>query len=144
MPIRRFTGTSAWAVLSESERAEFGALGLELIVGIKAMQATEDPERPDEPTESPSNRAAHAAVAKIVVLMDEALRGLSPALADMFDDHPPVPSLVGDVCETCGCTEEDACEGGCAWQRPGLCTTCAPGRMNYAPPEIRKVRGLQS
>lgn len=28
-------------------------------------------------------------------------------------------------CLGCGCTEERACEGGCAWHQPGICTTCA-------------------
>jgi hypothetical protein len=29
-------------------------------------------------------------------------------------------------CELCGCTEEEACEGGCGWSDPSrtLCTAC--------------------
>lgn len=29
------------------------------------------------------------------------------------------------VCRQCGCTDEAACEGGCAWVEPDLCSACA-------------------
>jgi len=29
-------------------------------------------------------------------------------------------------CRSCGCTEERACPGGCAWVEPGLCSACVP------------------
>ena len=28
-------------------------------------------------------------------------------------------------CTRCGCTEDCACEGGCWWVEPGLCSSCA-------------------
>lgn len=33
------------------------------------------------------------------------------------------------VCIGCGCTDEQACEGGCVWATPAanLCSRCAPG-----------------
>jgi len=31
----------------------------------------------------------------------------------------------GDYCRVCGCTQNNACEGGCAWAEEGLCTACA-------------------
>lgn len=30
------------------------------------------------------------------------------------------------VCRVCGCTEEQACLGGCEWVKPDLCSTCIP------------------
>lgn len=30
-----------------------------------------------------------------------------------------------DVCALCGCTDEQACPGGCSWVAPGLCSRCA-------------------
>lgn len=27
-------------------------------------------------------------------------------------------------CRVCGCTEDDACEGGCAWVEEDLCSEC--------------------
>ena len=29
------------------------------------------------------------------------------------------------ICLVCGCTESAACEGGCYWARPGVCSECA-------------------
>lgn len=31
----------------------------------------------------------------------------------------------GDYCRVCGCTQNNACGMGCAWQEEGLCTACA-------------------
>lgn len=31
----------------------------------------------------------------------------------------------GDYCRVCGCTQNNACEQGCAWSEEGLCTACA-------------------
>ena len=28
-------------------------------------------------------------------------------------------------CKICGCTEQDPCNPPCAWDTPGVCTTCA-------------------
>lgn len=32
------------------------------------------------------------------------------------------------ACRECGCTAEQACEGGCSWIAPGLCSSCRPER----------------
>lgn len=29
------------------------------------------------------------------------------------------------ICRVCGCTENNACEGGCSWVEPDLCSACA-------------------
>lgn len=29
------------------------------------------------------------------------------------------------ACKKCGCTDDAACEGGCSWVAPGLCSSCA-------------------
>ena len=31
----------------------------------------------------------------------------------------------GGQCRVCKCTEERACDNGCGWAGPGLCTNCA-------------------
>lgn len=28
-------------------------------------------------------------------------------------------------CQVCGCTDSEACLGGCSWSEPGLCSGCA-------------------
>ena len=41
-------------------------------------------------------------------------------------------------CRICGCTDDDACKGGCWWVSPGLCSRCVPkkkpGRRRRAEP----------
>lgn len=32
-----------------------------------------------------------------------------------------------NICRGCGCTDECACEGGCFWVAPDLCSTCSSG-----------------
>lgn len=39
------------------------------------------------------------------------------------------------ACEQCGCTDDNACQGGCSWVRPGLCSACA-----YAGQEVDDCR----
>lgn len=34
-------------------------------------------------------------------------------------------SFVQEECIFCGCTDDRACEGGCSWVLPGLCSKCA-------------------
>ena len=29
-----------------------------------------------------------------------------------------------ETCRVCGCTEHEACPGGCTWAEPGLCSEC--------------------
>ncbi len=31
---------------------------------------------------------------------------------------------MSDACRICGCTDEQACPGGCHWLLPGLCSQC--------------------
>lgn len=31
----------------------------------------------------------------------------------------------GGTCSGCGCTDDHACEGGCVWVTPTLCSQCA-------------------
>lgn len=45
--------------------------------------------------------------------------------ADGGDCSSGCPKLDGlPVCRVCGCSEEDACEGGCSWVEDDLCSAC--------------------
>ena len=56
-------------------------------------------------------------------LEDEVEQALPPHLRDEGGDS--VAEHVG-VCRTCGCTDDEACEGGCSWtSTPHLCSRCA-------------------
>ena len=37
----------------------------------------------------------------------------------------PLSALI-DVCELCGCTDDNACPGGCTWAEPGICSNHGP------------------
>lgn len=43
-------------------------------------------------------------------------------------------------CRVCKCTQERACDNGCGWFAPGLCTTCA--RMVDACPSPEETRAV--
>lgn len=49
-------------------------------------------------------------------------------MAEAFEDMPHERS----ACRVCGCTDEDACEGGCHWDQPDLCSACV-GREKHGP-----------
>ena len=47
---------------------------------------------------------------------------------DDDDDEPEdLTGADGPVCSLCGCSEDNACEGGCIWARskPWVCSRCA-------------------
>lgn len=48
------------------------------------------------------------------------------------------------VCERCGCTTLQACEDGCRWVAPGICSRCAkpalPGIPAAAKPRLAVAR----
>lgn len=41
--------------------------------------------------------------------------------------HRELLPLTG-ICRECGCTDMHACEGGCWWIEPDLCSACAPAK----------------
>jgi len=66
------------------------------------------------------------------------LADLVDDLVEEVEDHPElhgrllelrqdVEPHLGMACEVCGCTELDACPGGCGWAADHLCTSCATG-----------------
>lgn len=34
-------------------------------------------------------------------------------------------AVPGPACRVCGCTDDNACQGGCWWVEPDLCSACA-------------------
>ncbi len=49
-----------------------------------------------------------------------------PFLGSMPMDYVPTGSALDDVprCQACGCTDFEACPGGCIWATPDLCSRC--------------------
>lgn len=41
----------------------------------------------------------------------------------IVSDEYHCPACGAAVCVLCGCTEQNACTGGCSWVMPGICST---------------------
>jgi hypothetical protein len=52
---------------------------------------------------------------------------LASALAAGAEHLVPVCEVLETVrqCRICGCTDAEACAGGCSWSQPEICSTCA-------------------
>lgn len=58
------------------------------------------------------------------------MRSLDEALMDAFfarvdaGEEIGIPVDGAGVCRVCGCTDLNACPGGCFWVAPDLCSVC--------------------
>lgn len=43
-----------------------------------------------------------------------------------------VDVVVPAICQRCGCSDQDACLGGCSWVEPDLCSNCASATEGVA------------
>ncbi|WP_265518933.1 hypothetical protein [Nitratireductor luteus] len=110
----RFDGVEAWASLTAEQRNEIGAIALEVVVNWNGMDAYES---------AAETRPFGAADS---LLLDALHASVNEAIPDVIAAEPlPVPSILGQVCRRCGCSDEDACDDGCGWHVPDLCTACA-------------------
>ena len=48
---------------------------------------------------------------------------------DILPDGIDLGPLGIQQCRVCGCTDNHACEMGCAWVEVDLCSACVPGRV---------------
>jgi hypothetical protein len=53
---------------------------------------------------------------------------LTPVSVDIVERYWFTARGAEMVCRKCGCTQEDACPGGCSWAAENLCSSCAPGK----------------
>jgi hypothetical protein len=114
-PPRKFDARKTWARLSTSQRRAVGEAALLLHVSQQAQDGLIDgPVTPVlrrwEHAEQMANRLLDAAV---------------PCDFDLYPEGPDLAALGIRACRECGCTDEDACPGGCGWVEPDLCSQCA-------------------
>lgn len=71
--------------------------------------------------------------------MNTALALLLGEVGLAFPEDLPQPigkrhaGVIGEYrCLSCGCTDSVACEGGCYWVTPGLCSECAAEEVRHA------------
>ncbi|MCX4194496.1 hypothetical protein OMR07_02145 [Methylobacterium organophilum] len=119
----RFDGAAAWANLRGDVRAEIGATALELAAAISLQERCSQDDLPEI-----YHRTCDASLVELA-------RGLQALVAfalpdgafEASDRRPRIPSLLGGVCRSCGCSQNDACDGGCGWAAEDLCTACVEG-----------------
>ncbi len=123
--MERFDGAAAWREISPIIQDRIGAIALELVVAHLTTDRSFDAEVGAWLDAAAGRAAEHASVdlgakldASVVAALPEKVVGPGVPLA--------VPSLIGQVCRACGCSEDDACCGGCSWVAPDLCSKCAP------------------
>jgi len=139
---RRFTGQRIVGIYdveqSEAEEAEHQALeeksSLTLVEQVRLSELSDQ-------VFTPEQKAAGGARVFVEPHGLHIQRGL---LRD-GDQAPAGPERDGEgrdgetdnemACEICGCTQLNACEGGCYWVRPGLCSACAEEGHGSASPE---------
>lgn|GEM_PF-2801026 len=108
-----------WRSLPEADRERIGLIGLGLVVGGSMSDAAEVA----APAASRAYRAFYFAV-------DEELGRLELPEAVLAAVRGPswrIPAGLGPVCQSCGCSEGDACGHGCGWADAAqtICTHCA-------------------
>jgi hypothetical protein len=52
----------------------------------------------------------------------------------------PMPETTERACRHCGCTEMDACPGGCAWVSADECSACRPDLVHAGRARVLEVR----
>ncbi|MCL6599810.1 MAG: hypothetical protein K6T81_13905 [Alicyclobacillus macrosporangiidus] len=65
----------------------------------------------------------HSHIVCPVCISDESLKDAGCAITTVTRE-PEEPK-----CRVCGCTESRACEGGCYWVEPDLCSRCAAAEL---------------
>ncbi|QDI79009.1 hypothetical protein E8E01_00365 [Methylorubrum populi] len=120
----RIDMAALWRSLSEAERETVGLIGLGFVLsGTAACEA--------EATAPAAYRAylAHYNAVERDLGMLPAPEGV---LAALRGPSWKLPAELGPVCRKCGCSEDDACAGGCGWEdaRQIRCTACA-SRPSY-------------
>jgi hypothetical protein len=118
----RFDGEIVWAGLTDMEQAAIGAIALELVAAWYCSENSGD----DETEQTPLSRAADAADFHLLESLRQTFVDAVPrTVLDNLDGQPLLPSKLGPVCRECGCSGDDACDVGCGWHEPSLCTACA-------------------
>lgn len=72
--------------------------------------------------------------------MKAILEGTATEFRQFFRNGAPEDLDHEQVCMFCGCTDENACPGGCSWVAPNVCSSCAGIIHEALKQDISKVR----
>jgi hypothetical protein len=124
----RFDGAVVWRSLRQDEQDLIGAVALELAVVLHGFDRLEEPHAGLGLRAGPFGRAAAESTKRLTALLGQNVED-AIGTETMLDEtgFPRLPSLLGQVCRVCGCSQNDACQPfSCAWVEPDLCSACGP------------------
>lgn len=124
----RFNAAEMWHSLSPEQQEQIGTAALLLNTCCTRNSLGARDEFVEAPEECPPDVGAFMRGEEIAWdMLDQAMEDAVPQL---MAEAPPLPDLAPygvRVCHHCGCTDDMACEGGCAWVGPNLCSACSGG-----------------
>lgn len=112
-----FDPAVAWQHLDPKAQSEIGVAAIVLILG--AIGSGEGI-RPFQAFDTANMEGLCALETATRDHLPEAFAGDMPRRLDLV-------SIGVQSCRECGCTDNHACPGGCSWEEPDLCSSCAPG-----------------
>ncbi len=122
----RFEGNVAWSKLDDLQRVAIGSMALEFIA---AWQTVDQVVYPRDGSDPLLRAASHAEVILIDRLCEVMAEAIPVAMLQGIDGQPLLPSLLGQVCRHCGCSQRNACFPACHWVEADLCSACAEAEM---------------
>lgn len=126
----RFDGAEAWAKLPPEVQAEIGAIALELTLVWHLLD--QEGLGPDSGLSPLLTRVASAADNLLMGGLQQTVTDALPEDAYTASDGTfRIPSLLGGVCRSCGCSQNDPCDVGCGWADEDLCTACVAGACDH-------------
>jgi len=123
----RFEGNVAWSRLDDLQRVAIGSVALELLATWWAQEQAADPHDGSDPLLRAAERAD---VLLIDMLREVMVEAVPMTMLQDAEGQPLLPSLLGQVCRECGCSQHDACFPACHWVEPDLCSACAEAEMD--------------
>lgn len=111
----KFDVHKEWANLDAEQQARIGEAALLLALSQEAQDIAIDS------TPTAESRRWERAEQIAHRLLSEAV----PCDADLYVEGPDFAALGIRACRECGCTDDQACDGGCEWVEDDLCSRCA-------------------
>lgn len=111
---------AAWQALPPDVQQRIGAAAVAVAIGSLGLNIA------IEHADPAAHRPRHVAYSEALSLIYELVT--INVLGGDDTTLPPRPDLrpLGITqCRACGCTDDFACDGGCYWFRPDLCSACA-------------------
>jgi hypothetical protein len=132
-----FDSLAVWSGLSAGDQELIGAAALELVLCLHGQEIIDDVERV-RPYEAAEPEAFENL---ITMVLGSATSHYWDTLAQPLPLPPKIEAGPG-ICRECQCTDDHACEGGCYWVEPDLCSACAGDGRDLSAPIGAEIGGI--